>query len=220
VGAQRAALDGDHGALYHPWVWAPGGAGPLAWVPPCGHVAGTYSRTDREVGVHKAPANVPLDGVLDVSRHLREPEVARLYDDGVNCLRALPGRGVRVWGARTLAADPGLRPVNVRRVLLTLGRWLERFMEALVHEPHDVRLRVRIVRDLSGHLDALHRRGALVGRTPEEAYYVRCDGETNPPDMVRQGFVVTHVGVAPVRPAEFVEVRVIQGASGVSITTA
>jgi uncharacterized protein len=217
---QRAELAGDHGALYHPWVWTPGEAGgPPVCVPPSGHVAGSYSRSDRAVGVHKAPANDELDGVLDLRVNLGDREIGDLYDQGVNCLRALPGRGVRVWGARTLSRDPAWRHVNVRRVVLTLGRWVEKFMSGLVHEPNDVRLWVRIMRDLTAHLEGLHRQGALRGQTPDQAFFVKCDSETNPPEVVDAGMVVTQIGVAPLAPAEFVVVRIIHGASGVAITT-
>jgi phage tail sheath protein FI len=221
---QRAALrrglgpgDGANGALYHPWLWVMGDDAPPRYVPPCGHVAGAYSRSDRAVGVHKAPANEELDGVLDLRVNPSEADVGRHYANGVNCLRALPGRGIRVWGAHTLSDDPAWQHVNVRRVFLTLGRWLERFMTALVHEPNDVRLWVHIMRDLGAYLDQQYRRGALKGRTPSEAFYVKCDSETNTPETIDAGLVVTHVGLAPVAPAEFVVVRIIHGASGVSI---
>lgn len=234
VAEQRAQLAGDLGALYHPWVWTPGeppapgtaaASGtatttvPPVCVPPCGHVAGSYSRTDRAVGVHKAPANDELDGVLDLRVNLGDREISDLYDQGVNCLRAFPGRGVRVWGARTLSHDPAWRHVTVRRVVLTLGRWVEKFMSGLVHEPNDVRLWVRIMRDLTAHLEGLHRQGALQGQTPDQAFFVKCDSETNPPEVVDAGMVVTQIGVAPLAPAEFVVVRIIHGASGVAITT-
>lgn len=218
---QLAALDSAFGALYHPWVWvsAPGRApGAPRYVPPCGHVAGAYSRSDRAVGAHKAPANEVLEGVLDLQFDLAEREVGELAAKRVNCLRAFPGRGIRVWGARTLSDDPAWRYVNVRRVFLTLGRWLERFMASLVHEPNDIRLWVRIMRELTVHLDGLHRRGALKGRTPDEAFFVKCDSETNPQEVVDAGMVVTQIGLALAAPAEFVVVRVIHGVSGVSIT--
>jgi phage tail sheath protein FI len=227
VRLQRGGLSGDSGALYHPWVGtAPAGTeasgaagGPLRYVPPCGHVAGIVSRCDTAVGVHKPPANEVVEGVLDLRVDVDPRYVDELYARGVNFLQAFPGRGIRVWGARTLSTDPTWRHVNVRRVFLTLGRWLERFMAGLVDEPNDVRLWVRIMRDLTAHLEDLYRRGALMGRTPDEAFFVKCDGETNPPEVVDAGMVVTHVGVAVAAPAEVVVVRIIHGASGVSITT-
>jgi hypothetical protein len=217
---QRDALAGDDGALYHPWLWVPGVAGEPAHVPPCGHVAGAYARSDQQFGVHKAPANEALDGVLDLRVDLDPAAVGELHERGVNPLRALPGRGIRVWGARTLSDDPAWRDVGGRRVLLTVGRWLERFMTGLVHEPNDIRLWVRIMRELTAYLDGMFARGALNGRAPDQAFYVKCDGETNPPEVVDAGAVVTEVGLALAAPAEFVVVRVIAGASGVSVRPA
>lgn len=218
VAAQAVALtgpDGAYGALYHPWLVVAGPT-PRA-VPPCGHVAGTASRGDREVGVHRAPANQELAEVLDVGVGLDAARVGELYAAGVNCIRALPGRGVRAWGARTLSGEPAGRDLAARRVLVTIARWLELFMAGLVHEPHDVRLRVRVLREVGAYLEGLHRQGALRGRTAEEAFSVRCDDQTNPAAAVEAGTVVTEVGVALGVAAEFVVVRVIHGASGVEL---
>src|ERR1700676_684059 len=133
---QRAALTSQDGAFYYPWLWAPGPDGAPAYLPPCGHVAGIYARSDQQVGVHKAPANEVVDGVLDLRVNLTDDVIGRLYAEGVNCLRAAPGRGIRVWGARTLSEDPGWRPIGARRVFLTMGRWLERFLAQLTYEPN------------------------------------------------------------------------------------
>jgi len=168
--------------------------------------------------VHKAAANEVINGALDLQIILPEPTVGRLYAHGVNCLRALPGRGIRVWGARTLSDDPAQRDVNARRVLSTIGRWVERFMTSLVHEPNDVRLWVRIVREVAGYLDGLFQRGVLKGGTAEQAFFVKCDGETNAPAAVAAGLVVTQIGVALAAPAEFTVVRIIHGASGVTVS--
>jgi uncharacterized protein len=217
VEEQREALAGEDGALYHPWPWASGRDGSPLYLPPCGHVAGVYARGDQRVGVHKAPANEAIEGVLDLRVNLTEAEVGRLHAQGVNCLRALPGRGIRVWGARTLSGDPAWHHVGARRVFLTVGRWVERFMTELVLEPNDVRLWVRIMRELTAYLDGLFERGALKGRSPDEAFFVKCDSETNPPEVIEAGIVVTHVGLALAAPAEFVVARIIHGASGVSV---
>jgi hypothetical protein len=214
---QRAALSSEDGALYHPWLWSPGQDGTPLYLPPCGHVAGIYARSDQKVGVHKAPANEPVDGVLDLRVNLTDDVIGRLYAEGVNCLRAVPGRGFRVWGACTLSDDPGWRPIGARRVFLTMSRWLEQFMAQLLYEPNDVRLWVRIMRELTAYLDDEFQRGALKGRTPEEAFFVKCDSETNPPEVTDAGMLVTNVGVALAAPAEFVFVRIIHGTSGVSI---
>ncbi len=182
-------------------------------------MAGIYARSDRRVGVHKAPANERLEGALDLSRHLTEAKVGQLNDMGVNSLRAFPGRGMRVWGARTLAddTDTGVHYVNVRRLLVTMDRWLERFMTTVVFEVNDVRLWVRIMREVGAYCDHLFRQGALKGRTVAEAFYVKCDSETNSRDVIDAGMVVTEIGLAPIVPGEFIVVRMIHGDSGVNI---
>ena len=217
VEQQRSALTAQAGALYHPWLWAPDAAGAPRYTPPCGHVAGVYARSDQQPGVHKAPANEILEGVLDLRVILADDDVGRLYGNAVNCVRAMPGRGIRVWGARTLSDDPAWQHIGARRVFLTMSRWLERFMTGLVYEPNDIRLWVRIMRELTAYLDGLYQSGALKGRSPDEAFFVKCDSETNPPEVAGTGMVVTQVGVAVAAPAEFVVVRIIHGASGVSI---
>jgi len=221
--AQCAALsgtDGAFGALYYPWLWAPGRDGRPRYLPPCGHLAGVYARSDQRVGVHRAPANEVVEGVVDLQVNLPGAAVGPLYEQRLNCLRALPGRGVRVWGARTLSTDPAWPDVNARRLVATVGRWIARFMTGLVHEPNDVRLWVRIMRELTAYLDGLFQRGALRGRTAAEAFFVKCDNETNPPEVLDAGLVVTEVGVAPTAPATFITVRVIGGASGVTVDAA
>jgi hypothetical protein len=214
---QRAELTSPDGAIYHPWLWVPSDAGAPLYLPPCGHVAGIYARTDQQTGVHKAPANEVIDQVLDLRVSLTDDVIGDFYAGGVNCLRAVPGRGIRVWGACTLSDDPDWRNVGARRVFLTLGRWLELFMAELTYEPNDVRLWVRIMRELTAYLDGLYQRGALKGRSPEEAFFVKCDSETNPPEVADAGMVVTQVGLALAAPAEFVVVLIIHGTSGVSI---
>jgi phage tail sheath protein FI len=183
-------------------------------------LAGIYSRSDQRVGVHKAPANEVVEGVLDLSVSLTGSEVGELYQRGVNCLRTVPGRGIRVWGARTLSTDPAWREVNARRLVGTISRWIQRFLTSLVYEPNDVRLWVRILREVTAYLDGLFQRGALKGRTAEQAFFVKCDNETNPREVVDAGMVVTQIGVAPSTPAEFIIIRAIHGASGVTVSAA
>jgi hypothetical protein len=204
-------------AVYHPWLRPDeGGAGWAGRVPPCGHVAGVYARSDGHTGVHKAPANESLDGVLDVEQAVDDAAQAELNPRGVNCIRAFPGRGVRVWGARTLAPAPW-EYVPVRRVFLTLGRWIARAMPAVAFEPNGPLLWARIGREVTAYLAGLYRRGALQGRVPGEAFYVRCDAGTNPPEVREAGVVVTEIGLAPAVPNEFVVVRFTHGAGGVDL---
>jgi phage tail sheath protein FI len=219
VKEQRRQLRGANAALYFPWIRIPDGPGSkISFMPPCGHVAGVYARTDERAGVHKAPANEDLAGVLDLAFHLTDPQQGPLNDAGVNCLRAFPGRGIRVWGARTLSQDPAWRYVNVRRLFLTAGRWIERATAGVPFEPNDFRLWVRVERELGAYFNDLFRRGALKGRTQDEAFYVKCNAETNPLEVREAGMVVTEVGLAPAIPNEFVVVRLIHGAGGVTIS--
>jgi phage tail sheath protein FI len=220
---QRTALLGEpaaYGALYHPWIALAAPGGSLRLVPPCGHVVGAYSAGDQLVGVHKPPAGAVLDGPIDLQTGLDEAEIGTLTDAGVNCLRPVPGRGIRVWGARTLSADPAWRDICVRRVVGTVCRWVQRFMAGLTMEPNDIRLRVRILRELTAYLDGLYRVGALRGRTEQEAFFVKCDAETNPPEIAEAGLVVTQIGLAPAVGAEFIVVRVVQSADQVTVAAA
>jgi len=212
-GAVRAleGVDSADGALYHPWPWAPGPDGTLGYVPPCGRVAAVYARTDAAVGAHKAPANEVLEGVVDLLADVPDADAGRLLAAGVNCLLARPGRGIRVWGARTVSSDPAWRHVGARRVVLTVGRWLERFLDGAVFEPHDLRLRVRVMRELSAYLEGLHAAGALRGASPAEAFFVKCDAETTPPELADAGVLVTTVGLALTAPAEFLVLRITRG---------
>jgi uncharacterized protein len=218
-GLSGQGLSGANGALYYPWIWVPQPGSPLGKerVPPCGHVAGVYARSDQRVGVHKAPANELLEGVVDLEVNLTDAQQGDLNSEGINCLRAFPGRGLRVWGARTLSADPAWTYVNVRRLFLTVGRWLDRTMADVAFEPNDFLVWVRIERELRAYFTDLFRQGALKGATEDDAFYVKCDVDTNPPAVRDAGMVVTEIGLAPAIPNEFVVVRLIHGASGVTI---
>jgi phage tail sheath protein FI len=133
-------------------------------------------------------------------------------------VRAFPGRGIRIWGARTLTTDAAWAQVSVRRLILTIGRWLERSSQSFAFEPNNFALWVRINRQVTAYLQGLFERGALKGTTATEAFFVKCDAETNPPDVRGAGKVVTEVSVAPVRPNEFITVRLVSGADGVAGT--
>jgi uncharacterized protein len=205
-------------ALYYPWVKVPstdmiGGR----VVPPCGHVAGIFARSDERVGVFKAPANEELIGVLDLEFMVDDGLQSALNPGGINCLRALPGRGLRVWGARTLSADASWLYINVRRLFLTLARWIDRNMGWAAFEANTARLWNRIQRELNAYLGQLYQAGALKGATAAEAFYVKCDSETNPPDEREQGRVTTEIGLAPALPAEFVVVRIIHRAGAAQL---
>ena len=215
----REQLSGASGALYYPWLRV--ADGPVAsggFVPPCGHVAGIYARTDAATGVFTAPANALLEEAIDLELNLTDAEQGLLNPRGINCLRSFPGRGIRVWGARTLSADPAWSAVPARRLLQTVCRWAGRRLERLAFEPHDERLWLAVRRELGAYLGELFRRGAFQGATAEEAYYVACDATTNPPEVRDRGELVVEVGIAPAVPGEFIVVRIVQGEGGAAVS--
>ena len=193
-------------ALYHPWVRTIA-SDPL-FVPPCGQVAGIISRTDENGGVFSAPANAELQDATDVDAVLDPDSLALLNDSGVNCIRAFPSRGIRVWGARTLSPDPDWTYLNVRRLVLTLLRWIDANMTWAAFEPNVPALWARIERELTTYLTELWRAGGLQGSSASEAFFVRCDAELNPPESRELGNLVTEIGLAAVAPAEFIVVSV------------
>jgi phage tail sheath protein FI len=206
------------GALYFPWLRvAPLTGSAPQLVPPCGHVAGIYARTDAQIGVHKAPANEIVEGAVDLEVQLTDADQRDLNEAGVNCIRSFPGRGIRVWGARTLSGLPNWRYVNVRRLFLTLIRWIEHNTSDLVFEPNGPPLWDRVRTRLGAYCYELLQHGALKGR-PAEAYFVKCDAETNPLEVRMAGQLICDVGLAPVMPAEFVVVRITQSAAGTTAT--
>jgi phage tail sheath protein FI len=211
----QAGYDSKYGALYYPWIAVPGpmGAnGGTTLIPPCGHIAGIYARTDQDRGVHKAPANEVVAGAIGLEVNATKGEQDGLNPMGVNCIRAFPGRGIRVWGARTLASDPSWRYINVRRLFNYVEASIERGTQWVVFEPNDQDLWARVRRDISAFLRMVWRSGALFGATPEEAFYVKCDEELNPLEVRDSGQLIIEVGLAPVKPAEFVIVRISQWA--------
>jgi len=211
-------LTSDSAAMYAPWLQVKDAQG---YVPPCGHVAGIFASSDRAGGIHQSPANYVLEGALDLSFNFSNDELQRLNPKdepgGVNCIRALTGRGIRIWGTRTLSKDPNWRYINVRRLFINVHRWIERNLADVVFETNDIKLWVRIERELTHYFESLFEQGALKGATTEEAFYVKCDADTNPPESLDSGQVVTEIGLAPVIPSEFIIVRLIQGSSGVAI---
>lgn len=220
VNGQARALRGRDAALYHPWIRTlPDGVLPVVTVPPSGHVAGVFARTDARAGVHKAPANEAVEGVTDLATPLGEAEHREIVPEA-NCLRAFPRRGILVWGARTLAGEDeaAWRYVPVRRLFLQVARWIGVTLADKAFEPNDAALWSRITREVSAYMAELYRAGALAGSSPAEAYYVRCDQTTNPPELVALGQVVTEIGLAARAPHEFVVVRVTHDASGTHVS--
>ncbi|WP_316528769.1 phage tail sheath family protein [Kitasatospora brasiliensis] len=214
----EAGFDSRYAALYYPWikVFDPAGGRNLL-VPPSGHIAGVWARSDAERGVHKAPANEVIRGAVDLELRLSKGEQDLLNPIGVNCVRAFPGRGIRIWGARTLSSDPAWRYLNVRRLFNYLEESILLGTQWVVFEPNDDRLWSSIRRNITAFLTEEWRRGALFGRTAAEAFYVKCDRDNNPPESIDLGQVVCEIGVAPVKPAEFVVFRLSQFSDSTSL---
>ena len=217
--AGAAPKNTNFAAWYCPWIkifdpgsklLTPSGDGLIA-VPPSGHLAGIYARVDTERGVHKAPANEAIRGALDVTQPLAKADQDQLNPKGVNCIRVLNGN-IYAWGARTVGGDANadLKYINVRRTLLFLRESIDEGTQWVVFEPNTSALWQKITRNVTAFLTNVWRSGALFGTTQQEAFYVKCDAETNPPELRELGQVVTEIGVAIVRPAEFVIFRISQ----------
>lgn len=210
----------DKAAFYFPWII---GRNPVTGarvpMPPSGHMAGIWARTDTTRGVHKAPANERVRGALDLTYAVTREEQAILNPAGVNCIRYFPSDGILVWGARTLALNSEFTYLNVRRLTNMLREAIEQGTTWTVFEPNDYILWRSITRDITAFLTLVWRDGALLGRTPQEAFFVKCDDETNPREERDAGRVVCHIGIAPVKPAEFVVFKLSQSAGGAEIET-
>jgi phage tail sheath protein FI len=222
VEQHRQFVQSENGfaALYYPWLEVvepipPTSLRPLTprrmFVPPSGHVAGVFARTDEERGVHKAPANVPVRGVLGLERKLSDGQHGPLNLQGINVLRIFPGTAqVMVWGARTTVQKEVTDwiYVNVRRLMLFIEESIEEGIRFAVFEPNNLALWQKLKRTISEFLSRVWRDGALFGAKPEQAFYVRIDEALNPPSVRALGRLYIEIAVAPVRPAEFIIVRI------------
>ncbi len=225
VQKQRNLYDSKYAALYYPWVRV---FDPLSKkrtnVPPSGHMCGIYARSDIERGVHKAPANEIVRGALGleefdgVKRVITKGQQDILNPKGVNCIRAFRGRGIRVWGARTISSDSLWKYINVRRLFIFLEESIEEGTQWVVFEPNDEKLWARVRQTITQFLTRVWRDGALMGTTPGEAFFVRCDRTTMTQDDIDNGRLIVLIGVAPVKPAEFVIFRIAQWAGGSAAT--
>ncbi|MDH3664739.1 MAG: phage tail sheath subtilisin-like domain-containing protein [Alphaproteobacteria bacterium] len=214
----RGQIDSTYAALYYPWVVVPNPAArptddtipkELA-LPPSGFVCGIYARNDITRGVWKAPANEVVQGALRFEREVTRGEQEVLNPEGINCLRSFFGRGHRVWGARTVSSDPEWMYVNVRRYFIYLEHSIDRSTQWAVFEPNGPRLWSNITDTVSSFLFAEWRSGALLGASPDEAYFVRCDRSTMTQADLDNGRLICEIGVAVVKPAEFVIFRIGQ----------
>jgi len=218
VRAQRQQFDTKYAALYYPWLLipqpfptVPGPALPYM-MPPAGHMVGVYARTDIERGVHKAPANEVVRGIVGLQRSLSkgEHDILNPYPVNINVIRDFRsnGRGIRAWGGRVITSDSDWKYINVRRLMIFIEQSIERGLQWVVFEPNVEPLWARVVRTITNFLRTVWRNGALEGTKVEEAFFVRCDRTTMTQSEIDNGQLICLVGIAPVKPAEFVIVRI------------
>ena len=215
---QRQQFDTKYAALYHPWLLIPDpysttqGTAPDYPVPPSGHMVGIYARTDIERGVHKAPANEVVRGVIGLQRVLNKEQhdILNPYPVNINVIRDFRpvNRGIRVYGGRCITSDSDWKYVNVRRLLIFIEASVDRGLQWVVFEPNAEPLWARVRRSITNFLTLVWRNGALEGTKVEEAFFVKCDRTTMTQTDIDQGRLICLVGVAPVKPAEFVIVRI------------
>jgi phage tail sheath protein FI len=223
VRAWRTRFDSTYAALYFPWLLVLDPVRPDAVVrpiPPSGHVAGQIARTDLTIGVHKAPANDRVVWVQDTTVPIDDATHGALNPEGINAIRAFAGRGIRIFGARTVSSDPDWQFLNVRRLLLMIEKALLVATQWAVFEPNDDITRAKLTLSIWSFLLALWQRGAFAGASADEAFFVKCDEATNPPAGRDLGQLVALVGVAPSKPFEFVVVRIGRANNEFEITEA
>ena len=217
INGQKQGLISHYGALYAPWFRIENRENPI---PPCGHIAGIYAQSDRGGGAHAAPANQVIEGILDLSFSLTPEQQIQLNQEkgaGVNVIRSLRGRGLRVWGVRTLSDLPEWKYVNVRRLFLTFKRWIDFNLADTVFEPNDFSLWLRIRRELTIYCESLWQQGALQGETAQEAFYVNCDAITNPSESREMGKAIAEIGLAPTIPGEFIQLLLVQTGNSIAL---
>lgn len=210
---QGNPFNSSYAALYYPWIFINDPlTGKRKLVPPSGSVVGTYAYVDSTRGVHKAPAGITdgyLDTVVGVEKIVTKGDQGQLNPTGINVIRSLP-EGICIWGARTLSADTEWQYINIRRLMMYIEESVDKGSQWVVFEPNDASLWGKVKRNLSAFLTRVWRDGALYGATPEEAFFVKVDEENNPPATRDVGQLIIEVGVAPVKPAEFVIIKVSQ----------
>jgi len=213
------ATPSKYGAIYYPWIKI---ADPLTkkqeLKPPGGYIAGIYARSDTERGVHKAPANEKVRGAIDLEFTLTKRDQGILNPRGINVIRNFPERGILVWGARTCIIDPLWKYINVRRLFIYVEESIEKGTQWAVFEPNDEKLWARVRATITQFLTRVWKDGALMGTKVEEAFFVKCDRSTMTQDDIDNGRLICVIGIAPVKPAEFVIFRIAQWAGGSSAT--
>jgi phage tail sheath protein FI len=213
----KPTLDTTFGAQYHPWIKIYDSyTRSDVMVPPAGHVAGIIARTDLEQGVHKAPANAIVIGAKGLQKPITKGDQALLNPVGINCIRDFrsDGRGIRLWGARTMTSDPEWKYVNVRRLFLFVEESIDEGTQWVVFEPNAPSTWARVQQSITSFLITIWRNGALFGNTQDEAFFVKCDRTTMTQDDIDNGRLICYIGIAPVKPAEFVIFRIGQKTAG------
>nr|MDQ3294890.1 phage tail sheath subtilisin-like domain-containing protein [Actinomycetota bacterium] len=214
----EAGYDSKYAALYWPWVKVMDPlSGQAIFTPPSGSMAGIWARNDDTRGVHKAPANEVVRGCISLQTNITKGEHDQLNPNGINCIRAFPGQGIRVWGARTISSDPEWRYLNVRRLFNYVEESILQGTNWVVFEPNDNKLWDSVRRTVESFLRRVWRDGALFGLSPAEAFFVKCDAENNPAENRDAGILTVEIGIAPVKPAEFVVFRISQFADGAGL---
>lgn len=207
----RDMYDSTYAAMYHPWLQMyDAGAKRSAYFPPSGAMAGIYARTDNERGVHKAPANEIVRGCTGLSSNYNTGEQDILNPIGVNLIRSFPGRGIRVWGARTISSNGLWKYINVRRLFIYVEESIRANTNWVVFEPNSEALWGRVTRTIANFLATCWRDGALAGSSPDQAFFVECGPTTMTQDDIDNGRLICQIGIAPVKPAEFVIFRITQ----------
>lgn len=213
----RDMYDSTYAAMYHPWLeMMDAGAKRSAYFPPSGAIAGVYARVDTERGVHKAPANEVVRGCTGLSCTYNEGEQDVLNPIGVNLIRAFTGRGIRVWGARTISSNGLWKYLNVRRLFIYVEESIKANTNWVVFEPNSATLWSRVTRTIETFLATCWRDGALAGSSPSEAFFVECGPTTMTQDDIDNGRLICKIGIAPVKPAEFVIFRITQKTASAS----
>jgi phage tail sheath protein FI len=215
---QRQQFDTKYAALYYPWILIPDpfpvnpNIAPDVPMPPSGHIVGIYARTDIDRGVHKAPANEVVRGILGLQRIINkgEQDILNPYPVNINVIRDFRpnNRGIRVWGGRVITSDSDFKYVNVRRLLIFIEKSIDQGLQWVVFEPNAEPLWARVIRSISNFLTVVWRNGALEGTKREEAFFVKCDRTTMTQTDIDSGRLIVIIGVAPVKPVEFVIVRI------------
>ncbi|MCM1305661.1 MAG: phage tail sheath subtilisin-like domain-containing protein, partial [Butyrivibrio sp.] len=207
----RENVDTSYAAMYHPWLQCYDSlARRNTYLPPSGAMAGIYGRTDNTRGVHKAPANETVRNCTGLSVNYNDAEQGKLNPKGINLIRALPGQGIRVWGARTCSSDGNWKYVNVRRLFIFIEESIRSNTNWAVFEPNDEMLWSRVEGTIRVFLTTQWRNGALAGSTADEAFFINIGKSTMTEDDILNGRLICVIGVAPVRPAEFVIFRITQ----------